>query len=53
MQIEVPDDATILSPEDLRHDPPAPDTYVATRKALENPLGMPPLKGIVKPIIRL
>ncbi len=49
MQIEVPDDATILSSEDLRHDPPAPDPYTATRKALENPLGMPPLKDIVKP----
>ncbi|MEM4523274.1 MAG: lactate racemase domain-containing protein [Nitrososphaeria archaeon] len=49
MQIEVPDDATILSPEDLRHDPPAPDPYTAVRKALENPLGMSQLKDLVKP----
>jgi nickel-dependent lactate racemase len=49
MQVVVPDDATILTPEDLRQDPQAvPDTYIATRKALENPLGMPPLKELAK-----
>jgi len=49
MKIEVPDDATILTPEDLRHDPPAVNPYEATREALENPLGMPPLKELAKP----
>ncbi len=49
MKIEVPDDATILTPEDLKQDPPSVDPFEATRKALENPLGMPPLKDLVKP----
>jgi len=49
MKIEVPDSATILSPNDLRHDPPAVDPFKATRDALENPLGMPPLREIAKP----
>lgn len=51
MKIKVPDDATILTPEDLRKQEPPPlkDPYEATRKALENPLGMPALKDLVKP----
>jgi len=49
MEIEVPDSATILTPEDLRHDPPKVDPYEATRKALQNPLGMPPLRELAKP----
>lgn len=34
MEIEVPNSATILTPDDLRQDPPAVDPYEATRKAL-------------------
>ncbi len=49
MEIEVPDSATILSPEDLRHDPPAVDPCKATLEALENPLNMSPLKKLVSP----
>lgn len=44
MPVEVPDNATILTPEDLRQDPPKVDPYEATRKALEKPLGMPSLR---------
>lgn len=48
MRIRVPNDAAILTPKDLRQDPPAVDPYEATRRALENPLGMSPLKDLVK-----
>lgn len=47
MEVEVPDSATILTWDDLRQDPPAVDPYQATRQALDNPLGMPPLKELV------
>lgn len=49
MPVEVPDNATILTPEDLRQDPPKVDPYEATRRALENPLGMPPLRELAAP----
>ncbi|MBA7563421.1 hypothetical protein ES708_05079 [subsurface metagenome] len=49
MEIEVPESATVISPEDLRHDPPAVDPYKATLEALENPLNMSPLKKLVSP----
>lgn len=49
MQIEVPDSATILTWDDLRQDPPAVDPFEATEAALNNPLGMPPLKKLAKP----
>ena len=39
MEVEVPDTATILTPNDLRQDPSAVDPYQATKKALDNPLG--------------
>jgi len=49
MEVEVPDNATILTPDDLRQDPPAVDPYKATQEALENPLDMLPLKEIASP----
>ena len=49
MEIEVSDSAMVLTPEDLRQDPPQVDPYEATGKALENPLGMPALKDLAKP----
>jgi len=49
MEIEVPDSAMILTPDDLRQDPPSVDPYEATRRALENPLGMPPLRKLAAP----
>jgi len=49
MEIEVPDSATIMTPEDLRHDPPTVDPYQATQEAIENPLDMPPLKELAAP----
>lgn len=48
MEVEVPDTATILTPNDLRQDPSAVDPYQATKKALDNPLGMPPLRKLAK-----
>jgi len=49
MSVEVPESVTILTPDNLRHDPPKVDPYEATRKALNNPLGMPPLKELADP----
>jgi nickel-dependent lactate racemase len=49
MDIRVPDDATILTWKELRQDPPAVDPYKATEEALNNPLGMPPLKELANP----
>jgi len=49
MEIEIPDSATILTPDDLKQDPPSVDPYEATRRALENPLGMPPLRELAAP----
>jgi len=48
-EVEVPDSAVILTPDDLRQDPPAVDPYEATRRALENPLGMLPLRELAGP----
>ena len=49
ISVSVPDDATIKTPAELAHDPSAPDPYEATRKALENPLGLPPLRDLAGP----
>ena len=46
MEVELPDSVMILTPDDLRQDPPAVDPYEATRRALENPLGMQPLREL-------
>jgi len=49
MNIDVPDGAMIKTPAELAHDPPAPDPYESTRRALEAPLGMPPLRDLGGP----
>jgi len=49
MEVEVPDNAKILTPDDLRQDPPQVEPYEATREALRNPLGMSPVKEFAKP----
>jgi len=49
MDIEVPDSATIVRPETHYNDPPAVDPYEATRRALEHPLGIEPLRELAKP----
>ncbi len=49
LQVEVPDGATIVNPATHYHDPPAVDPYEATRNALQNPLGIEPLRKLAKP----
>lgn len=49
MEVEVPDSASILGPDDLRQDPPEVDPHRATKEALQNPLGMPPLQELASP----
>ena len=49
MPIEVPDSATIVSPETHYVDPPEVDPRAATREALDHPLGMDPLYVQAKP----
>ncbi|WP_338833072.1 Lactate racemase [Moorella humiferrea] len=48
MPIEVPDTATVFQVGRDNVDPPEVDPWEATRKALANPLGMPPLHRLVK-----
>jgi nickel-dependent lactate racemase len=49
MNIEVPDNAVIVRPETHYVDPPAVDPYEATRRALQKPLGIEPLRELAKP----
>lgn len=49
MPIDVPDSATIVSPETHYVDPPEVDPRAATREALDHPLGMDPLYVQAKP----
>ncbi|PRY20969.1 uncharacterized protein DUF2088 [Aliiruegeria haliotis] len=49
MQVELPDTATIVRYGETYQDPPCVDPYEATRKALDNPLGLPPLKDMAGP----
>jgi len=49
MPAELPDTATIIRYKETYQDPPAVDPVEATRKALANPLGMPPLHELAKP----
>lgn len=44
MQVELPDTATVVRYGQSYQDPPEVDPFEATRKALDNPLGLPPLK---------
>ncbi|MEF2074272.1 lactate racemase domain-containing protein [Consotaella aegiceratis] len=49
MQVELPDSATIVRYGTSYQDPPAIDPEEATRKALQNPLGFPPLREMAGP----
>ncbi len=47
--VQIPDSATVVRYGETYVDPPEVDPYEATREALENPLGMPPLRALAKP----
>ncbi|MDA8216660.1 MAG: lactate racemase domain-containing protein [Dehalococcoidales bacterium] len=47
MTVELPDSATVVQPGVTYQDPPKVDPVEATRKALNNPLGMPPIWQLV------
>jgi nickel-dependent lactate racemase len=49
MRVELPDSANVLRLAEVDTDPPAVDPAEATRRALANPLGMPPLRELAKP----
>jgi nickel-dependent lactate racemase len=49
MEVELPDSATVVRYGETYHDPPEVDPWEATRKALDKPLGMPPLREIAAP----
>ena len=49
MEAELPDSATVVRYGITYQDPPEVDPREATRKALESPLGMPPLRELAKP----
>ena len=49
MPIQVPDHAVVVRHGETYTDPPAVDPVEATRKALDKPLGMPPVTELVGP----
>ena len=49
MRVELPDTATVVRYGETYMDPPKADPYEVTRRALENPLGFPPLKELGGP----
>ncbi|NLE77023.1 MAG: DUF2088 domain-containing protein [Chloroflexi bacterium] len=49
MPIQVPDHAQVIRYGETYRDPPAVDPVEATRKALERPLGLPPIRDLVGP----
>jgi len=49
MTVQVPDSATVVRYGETYVDPAEVDPWEATRQALENPLGMPPLRELAKP----
>jgi len=49
MLVQVPDSSTIVRFGETYTDPPEIDPWQATRDALENPLGMPPLREMAGP----
>jgi nickel-dependent lactate racemase len=49
MRVELPDSATVVRYGTTYTDPPAVDPVAATRRALENPLGFPPLRELGGP----
>jgi nickel-dependent lactate racemase len=48
MKVQLPDSATVVRYGETYEDPPEVDPWQATRAAFDNPLGMPPLKDLVK-----
>ncbi|MEM7343184.1 MAG: lactate racemase domain-containing protein, partial [Chloroflexota bacterium] len=48
MPVELPNHATVVQYGKTYQDPPAVDPWDATRQALEKPLGMKPLRELVK-----
>jgi len=49
MSAQVPDSATVVRYGETYVDPLEVDPWEATRQALDNPMGMPPLRGLAKP----
>ena len=49
MPVELPDTATVVRYGETYTDPPKAEPYEVTRRALENPLGFPPLKELGGP----
>ncbi len=49
MPVQVPNNATVVRYGETYVDPPEVDPWEATREALENPLGMPPLRELAQP----
>ncbi|MGD8561463.1 MAG: lactate racemase domain-containing protein [Desulfarculaceae bacterium] len=49
MRVELPDTATVVRYGQTYQDPPEIDNYQATKEALKNPLGFPPLKEMAGP----
>jgi len=47
--VQMPDSATVVHYGETYVDPPEVDPWQATRQALENPVGMPPLRELAKP----
>jgi nickel-dependent lactate racemase len=48
VEVDVPDDTRVISPDHARHEPPPlPDPVAATREALANPLGTGPIGDLV------
>lgn len=49
MTVQLPDDATVVRYGTTYEDPPEVNPWEATRQALANPVGMPPLRELAKP----
>ncbi|MDR7463173.1 MAG: lactate racemase domain-containing protein [Armatimonadota bacterium] len=49
VRVEVPDSALVFWPGRSHQDPPQVDPAEATQRALEAPLGLPPLRELVRP----
>jgi nickel-dependent lactate racemase len=49
MPVELPDTATVIRYGETYTDPPKADAYEVTRRALEKPIGFPPLKELGGP----
>jgi len=49
MPVELPDSAVVVRYGETYTDPPEVDPVEATRRALENPLGFPPLRELGGP----